>query len=394
MNRAIKNVTASVLLFIIILAGYTNSFNASWHLDDYPNILENPRIHLTEFSFESIINTFYASFDNGLYQGKKMYRPVPCFTFALNWYFGGDNVFGYHVVNFSIHFLTAFILFLTVFNLFETPNLKSRFNNKNQYYAAFITAVLWAVNPIQTQAVTYIVQRMASMGAMFYILGFYFYIKARNSNSLQNRVFFFLSCLMSYLLALGSKENTVILPMALLLAEIVFFQDTAKPETRKRLLIITGAGAVLILIIGGLFLGRNPLSVIGSYEHRTFTLFQRIMTQPRILLLYLSQIFYPVPGRLSIEHDIAVSTSLFQPWTTIPAILTIIFLIGAAVILIKERPVVSFAIFFFFLNHVIESSVIALELVFEHRNYLPSMFLFFLYHWECLHFLNTTGRKI
>jgi len=100
------------------------------------------------------------------------------------------------------------------------------------------------------------------------------------------------------------------------------------------------------------------------------------LTQPRILLLYLSQLFYPVPTRLSFEHDLTFSTSLFTPWTTLPSILIATGLIIFAVLRIRQYPLLSFGLLFFFLNHAVESSILPLELVFEHRNYLPSMFLF------------------
>jgi tetratricopeptide (TPR) repeat protein len=100
------------------------------------------------------------------------------------------------------------------------------------------------------------------------------------------------------------------------------------------------------------------------------------LTEPRIIVNYLSQIFYPLPNRLSIQHDILISTSLFKPWTTLPSIALILLLIGSGVSQVRKRPVVAFGILFFFLNHLIESTVIPLELIFEHRNYLPSLFLF------------------
>ena len=101
-------------------------------------------------------------------------------TFALNWYIGKDNVLGYHIVNNAIHLVTTFFLFLTVLNLLMSPNLKGKYQG-NEYAIAFLSAILWAVNPIQTQAVTYIIQRMASLAAMFYIIGIYFYLKTRLS---------------------------------------------------------------------------------------------------------------------------------------------------------------------------------------------------------------------
>jgi hypothetical protein len=118
------------------------------------------------------------------------------------------------------------------------------------------------------------------------------------------------------------------------------------------------------------------VSIINGYHLRPSTLSERLLTEPRVVVFYLSQIFYAVPSRLSIEHDVQMSTSLFQPWSTLPAILAIFLMIALGFLLIRKQPMVSLAILFFFLNHVIESSIIPLELIFEHRNYLPSMFLF------------------
>ena len=88
---------------------------------------------------------------------QRISRPVAMLSFAFNWYVGSDNVVGYHIVNLSIHLLTAFFLYLTIFNLLNAPNLKSIYQ-KSACFIALLAAVLWAIHPIQTQAVTYIVQ--------------------------------------------------------------------------------------------------------------------------------------------------------------------------------------------------------------------------------------------
>jgi tetratricopeptide (TPR) repeat protein len=138
-----------------------------------------------------------------------------------------------------------------------------------------------------------------------------------------------------------------------------------------------GIGLAVLLICTCLLLVKDPLSILKAYEDRPFSLFERLMTQPRILIHYLSQIFYPVPLRLSIEHDAVVSTSLLTPWTTLPTVLTILLLMIFSFYQMGQRPIISFSILFFFLNHLVESSILPLELIFEHRNYLPSLFVFF-----------------
>jgi len=364
-------------LFLLILPIYSNTFNASWHFDDRTNIVNNYHLHIKDLRPKSLLQTFFTHPSNPLETGDKMYRPVACLTFALNWYFGKDNVIGYHIVNTIIHSMTAIFLYFTILNLFESPNLKGKFNGK-EHFIALLAAVLWAINPIQTQAVTYIVQRMASLAALFYILGLFFYIRGRISQVLQNRIILIIFCVLSFAFAVGSKENAAAFPLALILVEVIFFQNLGIRRTRRVFLGIAAGTGLLIFIMGlFLFMRGNPLFFLKGYDYRPFSLSERLMTEPGIVLYYLSQIFYPVPNRLSVEHDFILSTSILKPWTTLPAILIIILLIGIGFSLIKKRPIISFAILFFFLNHIIESSIIPLELVFEHRNYLPSLFLFF-----------------
>jgi tetratricopeptide (TPR) repeat protein len=361
-----------VLLFLLVLTAYSNTFQTAWHFDDYPNIVENSRLHITDLSIDSIFKTLFA------YPGvsNSFRRPIVWPTFAANWYFGKDDVTGYHAVNLIIHLLTAAILFFTILNLFKSPNLKGKYIGGESAIALF-AATLWAINPIQTQAVTYIVQRMASMAAMFYILGIYFYVKARTSQFQLKRIFYYLGCLFSFMCACGSKENAVMLPVALVLLEMVFFQNLRLPKTRRVPFMVAAGIGSLVFIAGTLFfLYGNPFFFLKGYAYRPFSLAERLMTEPRILIHYLSQIFYPVPTRLSIHHDVIVSKSLLRPWTTLPSLLMVLTFIIFGFSQIKKRPIVAFSIIFFFMNHIVESTIMPLELVFEHRNYLPSLFLF------------------
>ena len=368
---------AFFILLVLIFVIYGNSLQADWHLDDSQNILSNPRITITQITSTSLAQTFFASVDNGLYLGNKVYRPIPCLTFALNWYFGKNNVFGYHLVNVSIHFLTAFFLFLSMLWLYKTPRMKFQQAEGNSYAIAIFAAILWGVNPVQTQAVTYIVQRMASMAAMFYIIGIYLYLRGRLAGSIRGKIGWFLGCLVVFLCALGSKQNSITFPLAILLLEFMFFQDLTQAKVLKIFVKIILFLSFMLLIIGiWFFLQGDPSKILGGYVNRHFTLVERLMTEPRIVIFYLSLLFYPAPTRLSIEHDVPLSTSLIHPWTTLPSIILIFSLIAFAVFQIRKSPILSYAILFFFLNHIIESTVIPLELIFEHRNYLPSLFLF------------------
>ena len=360
------------VLFLLIFISYSHTLKSSWHLDDYPNIVDNPGLHLNDLYPQSLYKTFISH----PWQAGKVYRPFACLTFALNWYMGRDHVAGYHLINISIHFLTAVFLYLTVLSLYRTPNLENK-DSINPKLIALLAASLWAVNPIQTQAVTYIVQRMASMAAMFYILGILFYVKGRICKVSWQRMLLYMGCIISYGLACGSKENAAILPLALILVEFIFFQNFDDVKKVKRIGGLAAVAGVLLLLTAIIiFVNVDDFSFFKGYRHRPFNLQQRLMTQPGIVIFYLTQLFYPMPQRLSIEHHVDISTSLFQPWHTLPAIFLVLILIGLGVSQIKKRPLIAFGILFFFLNHIIESTVLPLELVFEHRNYLPSLFLF------------------
>jgi len=371
-----KNLLVVMALAVMIFLSYRNTFDASWHLDDRPNIIDNQGLHISDLSPESLIRTFFTSPQQGGAIVNKPYRPIPCLTFALNWYIGQDRVFGYHLVNLIIHWLAAVFLYQTIKLLLNTANLAGKYQH-NDYLIAFLAAALWALNPIQTQAVTYIVQRMTSMAAMFYILSIFFYLKFRMSGHSAARVFSLLGCVLGFFFALASKENTVTLPIALFLIEVAFLQDLSSIFIRRRVLFTTGFAVILLILVAAYYnFSLESFSFFHFYKQRPFTMWERLLTESRIVVFYLSQLFYPAAYRLSIDHGIDLSTSFLQPWTTLPSILMVLMLIGLGFSQIRRRPLVALSILFFFFNHLVESTIIPIELIFEHRNYLPSLFVF------------------
>jgi hypothetical protein len=147
------NNRAFVLILLIIGIVYSNTLDAEWHLDDFHNILNNPWIQINDLHPESLKKTFFASHDQGEYRGESIFRPAAMLSFALNWYFGKDDVTGYHLVNIFIHILATFFLFLSVYTLLDAPNVREQFKT-NRYPIALLSAVLWSIHPIQIQAVT------------------------------------------------------------------------------------------------------------------------------------------------------------------------------------------------------------------------------------------------
>jgi tetratricopeptide (TPR) repeat protein len=345
-------------------------------MDDKPNILDNARLHIDNLMPETLYETFFASPGSV----KRLYRPLPCLTFALNWYWGQDDPSGYRVVNIVIHALTAILIFSTVKVLFETPRLENRFTEFDIQCIAFLSTALWALHPIQIQAVTYIVQRMTSMATLFYIAGLLIYIKARLNLSPKRPLFLYLGCFTSFVMSMACKENAATFPLAIILIEIAFFSKMEESSlaffSSSRALLIVVIGILVFIVTAFYFTRGNPFSFLNGFVNRSFSLNERLLTEFRVVVFYLSQIFHPHPDRFSIDHEVPVSTTLIDPWTTLPSILVVASLLLLGISQLKRNAVLGFAILFFFLNHIIESTVIPLEIIFEHRNYLPSAFMF------------------
>ena len=367
---------AFLLLCLLIWGSYSNSYHAGWHFDDLPNILNNAGLHIRNLRPETLAATLYSNPKNPYESAKKMYRPVPCLTFALNWYIGKDDPFGYHVVNIGLHILTSFLLYLFIQALYTSPRLRQA-SLKEKQLVPILATLLWALNPIHTQAVTYIVQRMAVLAAFFYLLGLYLFIRARLAKELRTRLAGYGACLLCYVLAIGSKENTIVLPISLVLIEFAFFQDLHRKKIKYAFMGLFALSVISLLVFGILlFLRGNAFAIVRGYDFRPFSMSQRLLTEMRVVVYYITQIFYPVPGRLSIAHDVPISTSLLHPWTTLPAGIFLLSLAATGAASLAKYPLVGFSLLFFLINHVIESSIIPLELIFEHRNYLPSFFMF------------------
>jgi len=355
-----------LLLFagaIFIFCLYSNTLNFPFIFDDGHNIRNNPHIRITGLSMENIIE---AGFKSPLSN-----RPVSNISFALNYYFHQYNVAGYRFVNILIHIVTGIFLYLFLKNTLSIPSLNDA--NETSKWVPFFTAFIWLVHPIQTQSVTYIVQRMNSMAVMFCVLSLFFYIKARQEKETRRKGLLFFCCIFFGFLALGSKEIAATLPFFVFLYEWYFFQELSMKWLKRHFWLFSGI-FVFFALVALLYLGFHPLErILGGYEDRDFNLTQRTLTQCRVVIFYLGLLSLPCPSRLNLDHDFLISHSLINPLTTIVSVILILSLIWLAIYTARRERLLSFCILWFFGNLSIESSVMPLEIVFEHRTYLPSM---------------------
>lgn len=345
---------------------YANTLDAPFYFDDLGSVLRNESIRVSGISLPDLRQAANESRLNT--------RPLANISFALNYYVHQYQLAGYHLVNIAVHVLTGLFLALLFLLILRSPALEARYG-RHAHLLAPAAAVFWFVNPVHTQSVTYIVQRMNSMAAMFYILSLVLFLHGRRMGEGRPGWRWLAGSALAGLLALATKEIAVTLPFMMLLCEWYFWQDLNRDWLRRctpyiiAMLVFAGLAALL-------FLGGNPLEwILGGYEYRDFTLPERLFTQLRVVVYYLGLLAYPAPSRLCLDYDFVLSRSLLDPPTTAIAGGGLLLLAAAAVVFAKRARLFSFAVVWFMGNLLLESSVIPLEIIFEHRTYLPSMFL-------------------
>lgn len=355
-------IVIGVLVALGVLA-YANTLQAPFLFDDMHNIVENPYIRIKELSYGSLAKAAAKSPASS--------RWLPNMSFAVNYYLAGMAVQSYHFVNIGIHILCGIILYYLALVTLSLDSLKRFARHARQI--AFWGTLIWLLHPVQTNGVTYIVQRMTSMAALFFLLALLAYAIGRQQNTGKRNLLFVLSVCSGFL-AVISKENGVMLPVMILGYEL-FFVRQSKASIFTRNYLFLGLALILLGAVVSIFYfgGNNPfVSAVSGYESRDFTLGQRLLTQPRVIIHYLSLLFWPLPERMNLSYDFLVSKALLVPPTTALAILCLATMTATVFLLFSRNRLLSFAIFWFLGNLLIESSIIPLEIIFEHRMYLPS----------------------
>jgi tetratricopeptide (TPR) repeat protein len=362
-----KSLSLFLSVALLLLLGsliYSNTLHAPFYFDDYPNILFNPKI----LTFRGWIDLF----NDG------PTRSLSFLSFAINYKIGGTSSWGYHLVNLILHLLNSLFVFGITRLLLTTPAFQKRSPLPvTQNFIAFATALIFMCHPLQTQAVNYIVQRLALMASFFYLATLFLYLHFRISKVRAS----YLLGLFTALLSMLSKEIAFTLPAALLLCEILFFgQDTrSTPRLVKRLLPFV---FISLLIPCLFFLNHHHMIQEGGQMALVPTMAKNIsrsaygITQLDVIRTYLELLVFPVCQ--TFDYDFPFSAGFFSPGTFSSFILLMTILI-LGFRLIRKQPLASFGIFFFFLALSVESSIIPLpDLIFEHRLYLPMVgFAFF-----------------
>ncbi|MCU7919842.1 MAG: tetratricopeptide repeat protein [Candidatus Thiodiazotropha sp. (ex Epidulcina cf. delphinae)] len=304
-------------------------------------------------------------------------------SLALNHYFSGLEPTAFKITNLLIHLINAvsifFFVFLSLRLLTVTQDLPH--SPTTLVGTSLAVAAGWALHPVNLTSVLYIVQRMASLSALFCLWGMIAYLLARKrmiEGKPHGGLLILLALGLGTLFSIAAKENGILLPLLLLVIEWTLFGfRTVNASDRRRLTILLYGATGLPLIAAAIFFITNPGWLASLYELRDFSMIERLLTESRVLWIYLGLLLIPRPARFSLFHDdIPISHGLTDPWTTLAACAGLIVLFATALFCRKREPVLSFGILFFFCGHLLESTIFPLEIAHEHRNYLPSVGVF------------------
>lgn len=368
---------APLLLFGLALLAtalvYGLSLSGPFLFDDLQNIVGNPYVQPATLDAAALkaAAAAYPGFPG---------RPVATVSFAINYRLAGLDPAAFRAVNLAIHLLCGLALFVLLRSLLalarETQVPMAPGQDRAGWVAA-LAAAAWLLHPLQVSTVLYAVQRMTLLATLFSLLGMLAYLRMRRAQFAGGfGAAPALAALVCLVAAVFSKESGVLLPLYWGLLELAVLRlRAAQPTVQRALKLVWLGGGTLALL--GLLLSLPALIawLQHGYSGREFTLGERLLTQPRMLLLYLRLLLLPDPRAMTLFHDdLPLSTGWLTPWTTLPAALAILAALAATVAgLFSRHRLLALGPALFFAGHLLESTVVPLELVFEHRNHFPAL---------------------
>lgn len=363
--HAIKNLGLFGLAAAVLVAVYWSGLYGGFFFDDEANILAAEGIKLDSFSLESIRQALNSGISGPLG------RPISQLSFALNYFFSEFDPFAFKATNLVIHGLNGLLVFLITQQILKSTHHRLS-PSDNRLLSGFV-AMAWLLHPIQITSVLYVVQRMTSLSALFLLSAVLLHISARQRKEADPTGIAMLlaAWLLLWPLSTFSKESGLLFPGFVGAYELII-----RRHAYKKLDQLAGTFSYLLAaaIAGGALYLLTPHAqwIWAGYELRTFSLYERALTECRALWTYLGLIFLPTQGGFSLYHDdFTISSSLLKPWTTLPSLLGLLGLIGAAWLTRTRFPLVTFAIAWFLIGHSLESTILPLEIAHEHRNYVP-----------------------
>ena len=343
-----------VLLGLSVLFAYSNTLNVPFLFDDPASL--------------SAMEWLYKESSGAVVRYFGEARALGYLSFKLNYDLHGFDVVGFHVVNTAIHVINVGLVFAfcaVVFGSRRIDESSEDFVFSSGLFFAFVAALVFALHPLQTQAVTYTVQRLASLTALWYLASLLCYFLARRSTRKVSILASILGCVAFAVAAFYTKQNSATLPLAILLVEVILIQRWRMSLT----LALAAVGAFALLVSAVLvFLPSWPWLDAVLTETRDFSRLQYFETQLGVLLVYLK--LWVIPVSQQVEYIYPLADGVF--YDSFGYVALHLGLLNAAFYAIGRLPWFAFGILFFYLAHTVESGFVPIsDLVFEHRMYLP-----------------------
>ena len=360
--RPMTRPASRLLLILAATLLYLPGLTGGFAYDDFPNILDNASLRLQGFDRGALLDAAFSSTSGPLK------RPLASLSFAAQYALGAGSAMSFKIVNLAIHACNALLVHALLLKIL--PRIAGA---RRTPALALATALLWAVHPINLTAVLYVVQRMASLSATFVLLGVLAYAGAREGMlaPVRRRPWpGFAACVLCGLLGIFTKESAALLPLFLLVLEATVWRF-ARVEILRAL---AWLGLAAALALAAWTLWTDPERFALAQGNRLFTPGQRLLTELRVLVFYLGQILCPLPSTLSLYHDdFTLSTGFLAPPTTLLSAALLGLLAAAAVLGRRRWPLFALGIGWFLAGHLLESTLVPLDLVYEHRNYVPAI---------------------
>ena len=361
MKSFLGHVAVVAGLGVVTLGLYASTVDFPFAFDDLNNIRDNPHIRAEQLSWDAL----WRAATHG-----PTTRPVAYASFALSYRLGGLEPAAFRWGNIAVHAVCGWLVYLLSLQLLSLHERLSRQAlprsfPKTRVAAALLTSVIFVVHPLQTQSVTYIVQRMGSLSALFSLLALLCWIAGRVRVGSRRR-WLWGAAFASWLLALLTKENAATLPAVILLIEWFFLRDL-DPAWMRRHVAAIGAAAAVGVGLGVAYLSAYP----HDWNEYGLTPATQMLSELRVLWRYLVLVVLPLPSWQNLSHEVAVSRSLLDPPTTLAAGVGLALLFAGLIAAVRRRRLVAFCGLWFFVTLAIESSFLPIELMYEHRLYLP-----------------------
>ena len=395
-------VLAAALIITTIV--YRPGLQGGFLFDDYPNIVDNKGVQPADTSLPSLVTAALSS------PSSEIKRPLASLSFAANYLVTGIDPYGMKLTNLVIHLLNGLLVFLLASALLRSVPADQ---NPHAGIIAALIASAWMLLPINLTGVLYVVQRMESLANLFVLLGLLGYVTARCrmlgltpiassamsparrgefgkgghfSPGTRGILLCFISVTVPTAIGVLSKETAVMLPLYALLIEWALFRFR-KPRKLPTSSLEGGAevghrdlriiGMFLLVLVMPMIFGLAWLlpGILKpeAWATRDFTLGTRLLSEARIVVDYIEWTLLPTPNALSFYHDdFRISTGLLAPWTTLASIVVLAALIALTWWLRQRRPLAALGVALFLGCQLLTSTILPLELIYEHRNYFAS----------------------